>query len=125
MGAKKLDVNFNAYWNFLKGLARDKGLGKGEWMAASGISYRRYSEFDSGKRDVTTFYFIHLCGGLDVDLTLLPKITGKPYTKAQQAEIDFFKQVKAQLPFLRVLLADPKMLSASKRLVGYTDRTRK
>lgn len=118
MGAPKIEVNFNCYWSFLKKYALlEKRLSKGEWMVRSGLSYRRFSEYDKAKRDITPHIFVRLCGGVELDPMEVASRSGKAFSKAQAAEIVLQKQIMANMDFLRILFSDPELLATAKRIV--------
>ena len=114
--SKKPLTNFNEFWAPMKQEQSRQGLRKVEWMKKSGISFQRYSEFDSGLRDISARYLIKLIGGLDLKKENAERTLNKKFTEEQKRLLKFESNVDANREWLELLLNDPEKTKICKAI---------
>lgn len=116
--SKKPETNFNDFWPFLKSEAYRQRLKKGEWFRKSGVDYQRYSEFETGARDISVRYFLKLMGGLNLKTDTAEKALGHKFTEEQKRLMKFDAKVAANRDWLAIVLDDPEKLKICKGIAG-------
>jgi transcriptional regulator with XRE-family HTH domain len=114
--SKKPLTNFNEFWTAMKQEQSRQGLRKVEWMKKSGISYQRYSEFESGLRDISARYLIKLIGGLNVKTEHAERTLNRKFTEEQKRMLKFEANVDANREWLELLLNDPEKMKICKAI---------
>lgn len=113
---KKPPTNFNDFWAALKQEQSRQGLRKVGWMKKCGVSYQRFSEFNSGRRDISARYFIKLLGGLNVKIEQAERTLNRKFTEEQKRMLKFESNVDANREWLEILLNDPEKIKICKAI---------
>lgn len=124
-GPKPKTVFFNEFFPFLAGVARERGLGKTEWMTLCGIPRQRFSEFTKaitgaggGKpRNVTARYFLRLMEGLQLTQADVEKLAGRSFTEEQKRELKIEQFVLTHRDVIEALVDNPEALDAVRGII--------
>ncbi len=120
MVSRKKEIDFNDYfiplWEYAQKI---KGMSKGQFMKASGLSPQRFSEFSQQTRNITSEYFIKMMGGVGLSTDEIEAISRKPFSEDQLIQLQFDNFVKSHKSFIEELMKDPAKLQACKTVSGF------
>lgn len=114
-------TNFNNYFPWMWEEAKRQGMKKGVWMQKSGINSQRFTEFNSGSRDISTEYFVSLTKGLGLSIDNVESKSKIRFTKKQREQLEslrerclevleietvrtFTREAIERYPFLQILM---------------------
>jgi hypothetical protein len=120
-----MKTTFNEFFDWLTEEAARQHLKKGAWMITSGLHPQRWAEFaraakilpiDPGKRvrDITTYYFLKLIGGLKLTPEQASVRSGIRFSPEQRRALKFHEWVQTEQEFLMALMDEPEKLRICK-----------
>lgn len=109
-------LSFSRHLSAILDYARGQGMKKGELCKVAGLRRKRWSDFVSGRKNFTAYYFLKIIGGLGLSLEKYEEVTGMRFTKKERNEFADMQFCNAHREVIEDLSNRPELFQALMKL---------
>jgi len=110
-------ASFREHLDIIISYAQSQGMNKTELCEKAGIELKRLSDFKTGRKTFTGYYFMKLLGGLGLNKEEYEKKTGGRFSENQRRALKYQQFVESYREKFSKTMDHPKLLKQVMALI--------